>query len=231
MPSAPRASRDLPRTHAGDWKLHDHAIEERDDDFLICLRVIRTTLEKRGQQNHRCWIWSLIAWTPDVFHPDGLGREDEIDASRVIALHHAVKGHLHVPQQTEHEAPTGEHHALGVDADFMLLSLADDGVVRVAVGGVPVREFVADPVDHGRTILLGLLHKAVNSGLGDSGVIAPVKVGMPDEDAELGVQIASQSVDCRKRFVSSDLENGICGGTQPTLSAALAARSVMRRSP
>lgn len=34
---------------AGGWELHDHAIEERDDDLIIGLRVIDTTGEKRGQ--------------------------------------------------------------------------------------------------------------------------------------------------------------------------------------
>lgn len=85
-------------------------------------------------------------------------------------------------EDTEHEAPTGEHHALGVDADVMLLSLADDRVARVMVGGVPVRVFLADRVDHKPAILLGLLHKTVNSRLGDGGMVEPVEVGMPDEE-------------------------------------------------
>ena len=41
-------------------------------------------------------------------------------------------------------------------------------------------------------------------------------------DAKPGVQIASQSATVCKRFVFCSLESGICGGSQPTLSAALA---------
>jgi hypothetical protein len=45
-------------------------------------------------------------------------------------------------------------------------------------------------------------------------------------DVTIRVQIGSQAATACKRFIFSCLESGICGGSQPTLSAALAARSV-----
>src|SRR5262245_56928509 len=134
--------------------------------------------EPRRKQDHRCWIRSRVSRSP----PDGLGRKDKMDAPRDVVHSHAVDGHLSVPQKTKHEAPAREHHPLSLDTDLMLLSLADDRVVWAPVGGVPVRVFLADPVDHSPAILLGLLHKTIDSGLRDGGMVEPVEVGMPDEE-------------------------------------------------
>ena len=43
-----------------------------------------------------------------------------------------------------------------------------------------------------------------------------------------GVQIASEPAPVGKRLLFSDLDSGICGGSQPTLSAALATCGVKR---
>src|SRR2546429_1361391 len=105
---------------------------------------------------------SLLTRGPNVWLPDALGGKNEMDVPRTV-LDHSVQCHLGVPQQTEREAPTGEHHPLRIDVDFMLLSLANDRIVRMAVLGVPVRVFLADPIDHARPTLLRLSHKTVNS--------------------------------------------------------------------
>ena len=101
-----------------DRELRDHAFEEWDEDLVICFRVARATGEQRVQQNHWCWIRSLFS-----SHPHGLGREGEVDVPLAM-LHHAVEGHLNVPQSTCHEAPTRECDAIRGHVDFMLLSLA-----------------------------------------------------------------------------------------------------------
>src|SRR5262249_34154849 len=136
--------------------------------------------------------------------PDGLGRKNEMDAWRDIVFKHAVERHLSVPYKTKHEAPAGEHNALSLDTDLMLLSLADDRVVRVPVGGVPVWVFLADPVDDSPAILLRLLHETVDSGLGDGGMIKPVEVGTADEEQLLPHDLPHGTVrDRRNRRLSA----------------------------
>jgi hypothetical protein len=60
-----------------------------------------------------------------------------MDAGRDVVFQHAVERHLRVPGKTKQEVPAGEHNALRLDTDLMLLSLAEDRVVRAPVGGVP----------------------------------------------------------------------------------------------
>src|SRR5437773_5101855 len=79
------------------WELRDHMIQERYHDFVIALCVVRTTGEQRRQQKHRRWIILLITRTPDICHPDGLRRENEVDLRRGIMFQHAMEGHLSVP--------------------------------------------------------------------------------------------------------------------------------------
>src|SRR5439155_9859480 len=111
------------------WDPLGQALKKRDDDLVIRLRVIRTTGKKCGQQNHRCWIGSLVVRAPDIGCPDGLRGKNEID-SLCVLLNHAMEGHLSVPEKAKHEVPTGKHHPLGIDMDLMLLSFADECVVR-----------------------------------------------------------------------------------------------------
>src|SRR5947208_17041602 len=99
-----------------------------------------------------------------------------MDARRDVVFKHAVERHLSVPYKTKHEAPAGEHNALSLETDLMLLSLADDRVGRVPVGGVPVWVFLVDPFDACPAILLGLLHKPCDSGLGEGRMSDPVEV-------------------------------------------------------
>src|SRR5437016_6231983 len=61
------------------WEPHGQAIKKRDDHLVIRLRIIRTTGKKCGQQNHRCWIWSLVVRAPDIGCPDGLRWKNKID--------------------------------------------------------------------------------------------------------------------------------------------------------
>jgi len=68
-----------------------------------------------------------------------------------------MEGHLSVPEKTEHEAAASKDHTFSVDANLMFLSLADDRVVRVPVGGVPIRIFLTDPVNDCPATLLRLL--------------------------------------------------------------------------
>ncbi len=187
------------RRIAQDWKLCDHVIEERDNDFLIRHGVVRMTGEERAQQNHRHRIIPIIG-AVDIGHPDGISGKNELDALRTIALNHTVERHLSVPQRAVHEGPAGEHHALGIDADLMLLPLAEDRVVGLPVGSVPVRVFLADPIDHGRTVPLGFLHKAVDSRFRDGRMVEPVAVGMPDEEKLVGNDLREFAVtDCCHR--------------------------------
>ena len=61
---------------------------------------------------------------------------------------HAVQGHLGVPKHAEHEQPVpAEHDPLGVDQALVLLALAHDRQIGLAVVGVPVRVFLADEID------------------------------------------------------------------------------------
>src|ERR1700730_572971 len=101
----------------------------------------------------------MFVSTPDIGLPNSLRRNNEIDVLCGIVRDHRVERHLSVPQKTKHEVAASEHHPLSVETDLMLLSLADNRVVRVPVGGIPIRVFLANPVNDSPTILLGVLHK------------------------------------------------------------------------
>ncbi len=175
------------------WEPHGQAIKKWDDDLVVRLRVIRTTAKQCGQQDHRCWIWSSIVRAPDIGCPDGLRWKNKIDALCVL-LNHAVEGHLSVSQKAKHEVPASEHHPPGIDMDLMLLSFADERVVRATVGGVPVRVFLADPVNHRPTVLLCLFDKAINSGLGHRSMVEAVQVRVSDKQKLLRFDLVDRTV-------------------------------------
>ena len=74
------------------------------------------------------------------------------------------------------------HDPLGVDQALVLLALAHDRQIGLAVVGVPVRVFLADEIDDLVAARLAPSHQPVDSGLGHRCVVPTVEIGMADEE-------------------------------------------------